>query len=133
MRPVVLLGGLNVVRALGMARIPVVIASSERRTPAMASRHCAGAIELPPFHDRGAVVEALMRAGSRLAAAHCGPLPLFYDNDDRLKLVQDFRSRLALHFLLLLNEPGLANALLDKSLFQALAEAKGLPVPRRIE
>ena len=37
-RPVVLLGGLDVVRALGLAGIPVIIASSERRTPSMASR-----------------------------------------------------------------------------------------------
>ena len=69
MRPVVLLGGVNVVRALGMAKIPVIIASSDRRTPAMASRYCSGVIELPPFHNRVAVVETLASAGRRLALA----------------------------------------------------------------
>jgi hypothetical protein len=34
--PVVLLGGLDIVRPLGFARIPAIIASLERRTPAMA-------------------------------------------------------------------------------------------------
>ena len=62
MTPVVLLGGLNVVRALGLAGIPVIIASSERRTPSMASRYCSGVIELPPIAEREAVVEALVRA-----------------------------------------------------------------------
>lgn len=130
--PVVLLGGLNIVRALGLARIPVIIASSERRTPSMASRYCAATLELPPITEREAVVETLARAGRRLAAQHGAPLPLFYDNDDRLALVQDFRAALAPHFALLLNEPELGEALLDKSLFQALAERRGLPVPRRV-
>ena len=132
MRPVVLLGGINVVRALGMAKIPVIIASSGRRTPSMASRYCAGVIELPPITERAAVAETLARAGRRLAEAHGGPLPLFYDNEDRLKLVQDYRDLLAPHFALLLNDPALDAALIDKSLFQALAERLGLPVPRRI-
>jgi len=129
MIPVVLLGGLEVVRALGLARIPVVIASSERRTPSMASRYCAGVIELPPISDREAVLETLVRAAKRLG----GRPPLFYDNDDRLALVQDYRAALEPHFSLLLNEPELADALIHKERFQALGERLGLPVPRRLE
>jgi len=129
MVPVILLGGLNVVRALGLAGIPVIIASSDRRAPSMASRYCKGVLELPPLAERDAVVETLVRTSARYGAR----LPLFYDNDDRLALVQDCRAALAPHFALLLNEPALADALLDKSRFQALAERAGLPVPRRIE
>jgi predicted ATP-grasp superfamily ATP-dependent carboligase len=131
--PVVLFGGLNIVRALGMAGIPVIIASSERRTPSMASRYCAGSVALPPIAERDAVVEALVRAGRRLAERHGARVPLFYDNDDRLALVQDRRGALAPHFALLLNEPELADALLDKERFQGLAERRALPVPRRID
>ena len=129
MLPVILLGGLNIVRALGQAGIPVVIASSERGTPAMASRYCAGAVALPPFADRDAVVETLIRAGQKLGRR----APLFYDNDDRLALVQDYRAALSPHFALLLNEPELGDALLDKARFQSLAERQGLPAPRRID
>ena len=131
--PVVLLGGLNIVRAIGMAGIPVIIAHSERRTPSMASRYCSGVIELPPFAERDAVVDSLVRAGRQLAARHGTRVPLFYDNDDRLALVQDYRDALAPHYALCLNEPALADALLEKSRFQALAEERALPVPRRIE
>lgn len=129
MTPVILLGGLNIVRALGLAGIPVVIATQDRRAPSTASRHCKGVLELPPLTERDAVVEALVRASAR----HGARLPLFYDNDDRLALVQDCRAALAPHFAFLLNEPALADALLEKSRFQALAERTGLPVPRRIE
>ena len=129
MLPVVLLGGLNIVRALGMAGIPVIIASSGRRTTSMASRHCAGVIELPPISEHEAVVETLVHAARRLG----GRVPLFYDNDDRLALVQDHRAALAPHFALLLNEPGLGDALLEKSRFQDFAERHGLPVPRRLD
>src|SRR3954469_8016951 len=131
--PVVLLGGLNIVRALGLAKIPAIIASSERRTPSTASRYCAGSVALPPLSEREAYVEALAQAGRRLAAQHGARLPLFYDNDDRLAVVQDCRAALTPHFALLLNEPALGAALLDKSAFQALAERRGLPVPRRID
>lgn len=133
MTPVVLFGGLSVLRALGLARIPVIVASLERRTPSMASRHCAGSVELPPGAGREAIVEALVREGRELAARHGAPPPLFYDNDDRLALVQDYRRALAPHFALLLNEPELGDALLDKARFQALAERRRLPVPRRID
>ena len=131
--PAVLLGGLNIVRALGMGGIPVIIAHSERRTPSMASRYCTGVIELPPLAERDAVVETLVRAGRQLAGRHGTRVPLFYDNDDRLALVQDYRDALAQHFALLLNEPALADALLEKSRFQELAEQRSLPVPRRID
>jgi len=128
MTPVVLLGGLNIVRALGMARIPVIIASAGRRLPSMASRYCSGVIELPAIAERAAAVKTLIEETRQF-----GRVPLFYDNDDRLALVQDYRAALAPHFALLLNEPALADALVEKSRFQALAEQHGLPVPRRLD
>ena len=128
MTPVVLLGGLNIVRALGMARIPVIIASAGRRLPSMASRYCSGVIELPAITERAAAVKTLIEETRQF-----GRVPLFYDNDDRLALVQDYRAALAPHFALLLNEPALADALVEKSRFQALAEQHGLPVPRRLD
>ena len=131
--PVLLLGGLNLVRALGLAHIPVIVASPESLTPAMASRFCGGRCALPPLEQREAVVEALVRAGERLARTLGAPVPLFYGDDDYLGLVQDFRAALSPSFALLLNDPALARALLDKSLFQALAEGCGLPVPRRLD
>lgn len=131
--PVLLLGGLNLVRALGLARIPVVVASDQVDAVAMASRYASARLVLPPLEERGEVVAALVGAGARIAAALGARAPLFYGNDDWLGLVQEHRAALAPHFALLLNEPALADALLDKSRFQALGESLGLPLPRRID
>jgi len=131
--PVLLLGGLNLVRALGLARIPVIVASDQPDAVAMASRYASGRLVLPQLENRRAVVDALLAAGARIAAALGNRAPLFYGNDDWLGLVQDYRAALAPHFALLLNEPEVAGALLDKSRFQALGERLGLPLPRRVD
>ncbi len=132
MKPVVLLGGLAIVRSLGAGGIPVLVASPNPEAPGRWSRYCSGFIALPPAGGREIVVEALAREGRRLAELHGGSVPLFYSNDDDLALVQDFRDVLVPHFALLLNERSLGEALLDKARFQVLAERLRLPVPRRI-
>jgi D-aspartate ligase len=131
--PVLLLGGLNIARALGLAGIPVVVASPEPDAAAFASRYCSGRLRLPPLESREAVLELLLGAGERLAAACGGPLPLFYGNDDYLDLVQRHREALGARFRLLLNAPYVADALIDKERFDAFAAEQALPVPRRLE
>src|SRR5262245_8397569 len=131
--PVVLLGGLNVVRALGLARIPVVVASSDGDELAFGSRYCRGRIVLPSLGDRRAVADSLLRAGARFAHSVGRRIPLFYSNDDWQRLVQDYRAELAEHYALLLNDAGVADALIDKDRFQPLAAARGLPIPRSLE
>jgi predicted ATP-grasp superfamily ATP-dependent carboligase len=130
--PVLLLGGLNLLRSLGLAHIPAIVASPEADAPAFASRYCGARLVLPALAQRDAVVEALLRAGKSARDALGARLPLFYGDDDYLGIVQDFRVPLSRYFLLALNDPALGRVLMDKSLFQALAEARGLPVPRRL-
>lgn len=78
------------------------------------------------------MLQALGRAGARLAQ-HCGArVPLFYSNDEQLALVQQHRQVLEEHYLLLLNDAGVDEALLDKALFERLARERGLPVPRAL-
>lgn len=131
--PVVLLGGLNVARALGLAGIPVIVASAAPHEPAFASRYCCGKLLLPRTEDRGAALEVLLRAGERLSAQLGARVPLFYGNDDRQRLVQEHRAEFARSYALLLNDPDVADALIDKDLFQPLAARRGLPVPRALE
>ena len=128
-----LLGGIDLVRAFGLADIPVIVASPEAATPAMVSRHCIGRCILPPLAQREAVVERLLRAGDELMRMLGCRVPLFYGDDDYLGLVQEFRTALSERYLFLLNDPALARALHSKALFQALAESRGLAVPRRLD
>ena len=130
--PAMLLGGINLVRALGIAGIPVIVASDERFTPAMASRYAIGRCALPPAAQREAVVERLLNAGEVLTGALCTRLPLIYGDDDQLALVQEYRDALSPYYAFVLGDPALSRALNSKPLFQALAECRGLPVPRRL-
>jgi D-aspartate ligase len=130
--PVLLLGGINLVRALGLAGIPVIVASPEP-SPAMASRYCTRRLILPPLAQRTAVVARLLSVGDELMREFGAPVPLFYGDDDYLGLVQEFAAELSTRYLLLLNSPTLSRALHNKALFQALGESRGLPVPQRLD
>src|SRR6185437_6735754 len=101
--PALLLGGVNLVRCLGLAGIPAVVASPDPTEPAFASRHCRAAVVIPP-----------------------------YDHPKAVNRILAIRERLRRHFAMLLNEPSIANALIDKERFQALAAARSLPVPREL-
>jgi len=130
--PVLLLGGLNVLRALGLAGIPVIVAATCADEVALVSRYCCGRLSLPSLDNRRAVVDTLLRAGERLAGELGRRPPLFYSNDNWQRLVQDYREELSQHYTLLLNNTDVANAVIDKDLFQSLAAARGLPIPRTL-
>jgi D-aspartate ligase len=129
--PAMVLGGLSLVRALGLAGIPCVVATGDPRDPTLRSRYATGACWLPPRgRDAAGAAEALVEAGERLHRVLGRKVPLFYANDDDLELVYTHREALARHYLLALNEPALALALLEKDRFEAVAREHGLPVPR---
>ncbi len=127
--PIVLVGGVNLVRCLGHAGIAAIVASADAQEPAFASRHCTARAILPALDRGSAAADALYAIGERLHRELGSRVPLMYGSDDGLRLVQTHRVRLAEHYLLLLNDPEVAEALIDKDRFQAFAEAHGLPVP----
>ena len=127
--PVVLLGGLNVVRALGLGGIPVIVATHDAEEPALDSRHCAGYWRLPPLANAEAVVDSLVALSARLRGRFQSPSPLFYSNDDFLRFVSEHRARLQGRFILALNDEATTQALLDKQRFAEFAAQRRLPVP----
>jgi predicted ATP-grasp superfamily ATP-dependent carboligase len=130
--PVLLLGGLSLLRPLGFAGIPAIVATPYPDEPALASRYCSGRCLLPPLANEQAVVDVLLGAGERLANRLGRRVPLYYGNDDHLHIIYAFRPELERYFLLLLNEPAVGGALIDKDSFERLARARGLPVPRTL-
>ncbi len=130
--PALLLGGVNMVRALGLGGIDVVLASPRPDAPAAASRYACASVLLPRLERREAVIQALLAAGERLADAAGCKVPLFYGNDDYLSLVQENQGALARCFSMVLNPPEVARALIDKERFEAFALERGLPVPRTL-
>jgi D-aspartate ligase len=127
--PVLLLGGVNLVRALGLAGIPAIVASNDPDEPAFASRYCVGRVVLPPVSRAEAVIEALLDLSAQLFRTLGRHVPLMYGNDNWLELIYAHRDRLDGHYLMVLNDTGVALALMEKSRFQALALQRGLPVP----
>lgn len=127
-----LLGGLNLVRALGLGGVPVIVASPQPDWPARSSRFAHGGLLLPPLESRDAVLETLLRAGERLADVLGRKVPLFYGDDDYLNLVQENHAALAPCYSLILNEPEVARSLIDKERFEPFARRHGLPVPRTL-
>ena len=121
-----MLGGINVVRSAALGGIPVIVASSDPAEPAFASRYCAARLLMPPLSDADAAASALERAAGRFGT----PLPLLFGNDDALRFVYARRERLERNFLMLLNEPGVAAALMDKEAFARFALERGLATPR---
>ncbi len=133
-QPVVLLGGLNLLRPLGLASIPVIVATPSPASLALRSRYCRGTCMLPRADSSGgsATVEVLLAAGEELFQRTGSKTPLFYGTDDQLALLYRNRDAISRHFTAVLNEPDLGLALLDKAQFDDLARRCGLAVPRTL-
>lgn len=130
--PAMLLGGLNLVRALGLGGIPVIVASPRPDWPALASRYTEGRLFLPPVERKEALVATLVAAGARLADALGRRIPLYYGDDDYLNVLVQHREELARYYTFILNDDEVARALIDKDQFEAFARRQGLPVPRTL-
>lgn len=129
--PVLLLGGLNLLRALGLAGIPAIVAGADPHEPALDSRYCSARVSLPRL-EGDAAVDALVGIGRRLAM-QCGRrVPLMFGGDEALALVSDHRERLARFFVFSLPEASIARSLVAKDRFQSFARARGLPVPEAL-
>jgi D-aspartate ligase len=127
--PVLLLGGINLVRALGLAGIPAIVASPDPDDPAFSSCYCNGRVVLPPLSEREAVVQALLDTSARLFQSYGRQVPLMFGNDDYLELIHAHRDRLQGRFLMILNDQDVAQSLMEKSRFADLAASRGVPVP----
>ena len=117
----VVLGRIDLVRALGRAGIASVVVT-DARNPIRHSRHVAGVLD-----PRGRpAVDALLEEASGLAE----PRPLFYDSDEAVLLVSRGRERLSDAYRFVLPDAELLEGLLDKRRFLALARELELPAPR---
>lgn len=130
--PVVLLGGLNLVRALGCAGIDAIVVAWNPEEPALSSRHCKAARVVPRPDAGTGTLDALVRLGEQLAGQLGRRVPLMYGSDEALGLVQANREKLQRYFLFLTPDLDVGSALIAKDRFAAFARHRGLPVPRSL-
>ena len=108
----VVLGRIDLVRALGRARIASIVVGD----PDDPIRHSRFVRDVIP---RSALLDRSPGPGT----------PLYYDSDDALEFVSGERDRLGEAYRFVIPERALLDDLLDKGRFQALAERTALPVP----
>lgn len=130
--PVLLIAGPVLVRTLGIAGIPLIVASSDAAAPAFSSRYCGGRCVLASKDDPDALLCDLLEVGDRLSAQFGRRIPLMYGDDFFFEFIVLHRHPLAERFLFLLPDPPTADALVAKDRFQEFAHERGLPVPRSI-
>lgn len=125
----VVVGNLNLVRALSAVRLPIAVASVHGDDRTFYSRYCSRRIIVDnPASDAAGFVRGLEAFG-----AECGSRPvLFYGDDHCLMIISEYRERLEKYYRFRMPEAGLVRALVDKVLFTRLARARRLPIPKTL-
>ena len=123
--PACVLGDIDLVRALGIARIPSHVLAPPG-APVRYSRHTRSAL---PWHNAWERPEELVDALVRFGQAQPEPPVLFYQEDRTLMLVSRHRDRLREGFRFIVPDAELVEQLVDKARFQQLAARLDLPVP----
>jgi predicted ATP-grasp superfamily ATP-dependent carboligase len=116
---------MDLLRAVGIAGIPSVSVSPPTALSRY-SRHCNAAVH---WHHPLKEPEALLASLEEFTKAVCERPVLFYQGDGDTLFISRFRERLARCFRFVIPEAALVEALVDKRLFQQLAELLELPVP----
>ena len=119
---------LAVVRALGEAGVPVVVAHYDARDIAQTSRHAVAAIRVPhPMLDEAGFVDALV-ARSR----EFGGSVLFPVSDESTVAVSRNKPLLGEHYTVACPDWAVTERFIDKSLTYEKAAACGVPAPRTV-
>jgi predicted ATP-grasp superfamily ATP-dependent carboligase len=133
--PAVVLGDLSLIRPLGWARIPVILATPAPDSVASRSRYLLGCCRIPELVSKEARAEAaraLVHLGARLTQTLGLRVPLFYQSDKDLELLYEHREALEQRYLFVLNEEDTAWSLHDKQRFAGLCERLGIRAPRSV-
>ena len=126
--PVVIVGGslnsLGVIRSLAPHGMPIVVMETTPLCPARWSRY-AKFVLIEKLEGRP-LIEALKKQARILA-----PRPVLILTDDRaVSTVSDHRQEILPHFRIDLPDAEMLRQLMDKTLFQTLAEREKMDVPR---
>ncbi|HYX82340.1 MAG TPA: GNAT family N-acetyltransferase, partial [Gemmatimonadales bacterium] len=123
--PACVLGDIDLVRALGRARVPSTVLAPPG-APVRYSRHTRAMF---PWQNAWENPERLVEDLVRFGQAQPEPPVLFYQEDRTLLLVSRHRDRLREGFRFVVPDAELVEQLVDKSRFQELAARLELPVP----
>lgn len=128
--PCVVVGNLDIIRPLAMARLPIVLATSMANRPAFSSRFCEKKHQVPsPTRYPDAFVDKLIDIGRQLQAYK--PV-LFYSGDTDLIAISNRREELLPYFRFNMASRELIDQLTDKVKFTELADELNLQTPKTV-
>jgi len=123
------MGGLTILRCFGLEKIPyfAVCATGDQRDDFIfASRYCQGGfVTADPANHPEKALAALLAHGKKLPHR----VPLYYSNDQQLKLVSEHREPLSQYFQFTMPEAATITDTLDKSKFVQYCQRHDLPAP----
>jgi D-aspartate ligase len=123
--PACVMGDIDLVRALGLARIPSIVLAPPG-APVRYSRHSRSVL---PWHNAWDGPEQLVDRLVAFGQSQPEPPVLFYQEDRTLLLVSRHRDRLREAFRFIVPDAEHVEQMVDKSRFQLLAARLDLPVP----
>ena len=125
----VVIGGLTLVRCLGMQKIPyvAVTATGDQRDHFIRhSRYCReGFVTADPKQNPQKALADLMGVGMRQKSRS----PLYYGKDQDQRLVSENREELSKYFDFLMPDAETVDICLDKAKFSAYSRTHDLPIP----
>ncbi|MDZ7855219.1 ATP-grasp domain-containing protein [Sphaerotilus sp.] len=119
-------GDLNAVRSLGERGVPVIVISEYDDPPSRHSRHCREFILLPGYTQNAALLATALRD---IHDRHGAAPVVFPTADPDLAALQQVAPGLGDRVRSTLADAHLVDAMADKSRFDRLAQAHGMPVP----
>jgi D-aspartate ligase len=123
--PALVVGGIGIVRTVGVEGIPTWVGSDIPETVSYFTRHCRRRYLFPSYRVRG-FIDGLVAAGKTLDEK----IVLLTDDDRALLNISRYRDELAPYFMFNLPDHEIVDKILDKEQFPALAEKLHLPVPK---
>ena len=124
--PAVVLGGSDLIRALGLAGIRSAVVAPPGKAFAYSRFVCDRLEWVDPWAEPGRLLDVLLAFASRFDQ----PPPLMFQTDADLAFVSRHRAALGEGFRFALGDEWLVGQVLDKTQFTELAAALDLPVPR---
>jgi predicted ATP-grasp superfamily ATP-dependent carboligase len=119
---------LAVVRALGAAGVPVVVAHYDERDIAHRSRYATAELRTPnPEHDDALFVKALLEAEARFGGSVLIPA-----SDESLVALSRHKRELSRYYIVGCSDWDVTEGFIDKARTYALAEACGVRAPQTI-
>lgn len=128
--PAVVVGGglnsLGIVRSLGVAGVPLVVADTDIKSPAMRSRH-GNKVVLPQLEGTDFIKNL-----ANLSTSHMSPAILFLTEEKTVRTVSEHRHKLSDKFVIRLPQHERLMELMHKEGFYNLAKDCGAPIPKTV-